>query len=173
MTAGSVGESAAPSSPANVHEKPSSQCPASVSRPAVAKVPITPSQSTGTIAVRMRRRPILVPPSKRITTSAAAAIRSTVSVEISPRPGERVREQRRGEQEQGRPGNAQPLAETARRDSERETRGDEQHDDAEIVRLVHSGDSMDAEASSSVERRTEIALERSRSAGAGKASGVR
>ena len=125
----------------NVHEKPSSQCAASVSRPAVAKVPITPSESTG----------------RRGSEAAQADPRAAVEEDHdergdadpldgrdrdgSPSPGNASESSAAASRNSRRPGNAQPLAETARRDSERETRGDEQHDDAEIVRLVHSGDS--------------------------------
>ena len=59
--------------------------------------------------------------------------------------GKRIREQGRGHKEQRRPGHAEPLAHAARGDCEGEARGDEEHKNSEVVRLVHPADSMDAE----------------------------
>ena len=87
ITAGSVGAIAAPTSPEVIHENPSSQCAARATIPAVANVPGRPSSSTGTHAVRRRRRPIREPPSKRITTSATTPIRSTVRIWSLPSDG--------------------------------------------------------------------------------------
>ena len=83
ITAGSVGATAAPSTPAIVQPKPSAQCANSATAPAVANVPRTPSVATGTQAACRRRRPIAEPPSKRITISATVATRSTVRIETS------------------------------------------------------------------------------------------
>ena len=91
ITAGSVGARAAPSTPASFHEKPSTRCAATASRPAVTKVPSTPIDSTGQTDWRMRGQPMSMPPLRRIATSATTAIRSTVctdtvSGQIAPAP---------------------------------------------------------------------------------------
>ena len=88
ITAGSVGATAAPSRPAVIQPSPSAQWANTATSPAVAKVPSTPSDTIGTAATRKRRRPIDVPPSKRITISATVATRSTV--EIGSRSDEKM-----------------------------------------------------------------------------------
>src|SRR6476469_4718255 len=88
ITAGSVGASAAPRIPAVIQPKPKSQCAASAIRPAVAKVPSSPSAVIGRAAARKRCHPTSMPPSKRIAMSATAAIRSTSTVERRSRPGQ-------------------------------------------------------------------------------------
>ena len=51
-------------------------------------MPSTPSERIGTAALRKRRQPMSMPPSKRITISATTPIRSTVTNETaSPRLG--------------------------------------------------------------------------------------
>ena len=78
-----------------------------------------------------------MPPSKRITTSATTPIRSTVRIEMSPSDGKASESERRGDQEERRPGHAKPLAHPARDHCEREPGRDEQHDQSELVDLVH------------------------------------
>ncbi len=81
ITAGSVGAIAAPRRPEVTQERPSAQCANAATRPAVAKVPSTPSEAIGIAAARKRRQPIDEPPSKRITISATVATFSTVEID--------------------------------------------------------------------------------------------
>ncbi len=81
MIAGSVGASAAPSTPAVVQEKPSTKCETSASSPAVMNVPSRPSDTIGIADSRKRLQPTRSPPSKRITASEIEATRSTLRVE--------------------------------------------------------------------------------------------
>ena len=62
-TAGSVGATAAPRSPAVSHPSPKAQCAKAATAPAVANVPRTPSVTTGTAAGLNLRQPIAAPPS--------------------------------------------------------------------------------------------------------------
>lgn len=82
MTAGSVGASAAPRMPANVHEKPKNKCAASAISPAVANVPSTPREAISTAEARKRRQPTCIPPSKRMAIRATTPIRSTWRIEV-------------------------------------------------------------------------------------------
>src|SRR6478735_9388310 len=88
ITAGSVGATAAPRIPAVVQSKPNSVWAKTAITPAVANVPTTPSTLIGTIDSRNLGHPTCMPPSKRITTSATTAIRSTSTVDSSDRPGQ-------------------------------------------------------------------------------------
>src|SRR4029079_10355516 len=88
ITAGSVGATAAPRIPAVVQSKPNSVWAKTAITPAVANVPTTPSTLIGTIDSRNLGQPTCMPPSKRITTSATTAIRSTSTVDSSDRPGQ-------------------------------------------------------------------------------------
>src|SRR5919199_954101 len=88
MTAGSVGASAAPRTPAIVQSKPKKAWAKTAITAAVANVPTTPSDVIGSAAPRKRRQPTCMPPSKRITISATTPIRSTLWIEIAvSRPG--------------------------------------------------------------------------------------
>ena len=80
VTAGSVGASAAPMIPAVVQSTSSSSFAATAITPAVANVPTVPSRMIGVAAALKRRRPMCMPPLKRITTRATTAIRSTVRI---------------------------------------------------------------------------------------------
>src|SRR5919197_2082 len=88
ITAGSVGASAAPRTPAIVQSKPKKAWAKAAITAAVANVPMTPSTVIGNAAPRKRRQPTCMPPSKRITISATTPIRSTLWIEITvSRPG--------------------------------------------------------------------------------------
>ena len=78
MTAGSVGASAAPSTPDSVQLRSSRKWAQTAVRTAVVSVPTMPSVAIGTTARRNRRQPMFMPPSKRIRTTATTPIRSTV-----------------------------------------------------------------------------------------------
>ena len=84
-TAGSVGASAAPTTPASFQSMPSSQCAAPVSTAAVMNVPAIPSAMIGPAAARKRRQPVSMPPLSNTTMSAMTATRSTVRTETSSR----------------------------------------------------------------------------------------
>ena len=66
MTAGSVGASAAPTTPASFQSMPSSQCAAPASTPAVMNVPTSPSDMIGPADARKRRQPMSMPPLNNI-----------------------------------------------------------------------------------------------------------
>ena len=89
-TAGSVGDSAVPTSNDACHEKPKKKCAASAIPVAVSAVPMMPTTVMVPAEARNRRQPMCIPPSKRTKTSATVTIRSLTTFETVPRTGKSV-----------------------------------------------------------------------------------
>ena len=138
MTAGSVGAIAAPISPDVIHEKSSSQCAASVDQTGGRERSEDAEREDGN---RGGAEPAQADPRAAVEEDHDegddADPLDGADRDVSER-GKGVRKQRRGDQEQGRPGNPKPLAQPARHDREREPGRDEEHDQSEVVDLVHS-----------------------------------
>ena len=93
--------------------------PAAPATAAVTSVPATPSQTVAPAAERNRRRPMCMPPSKRITASATVTICSTVGIADRAQPRPQVGGDRGADQEDRRRRDAQPLAEPVGQHRER------------------------------------------------------
>ena len=121
------------------------------SAPAVRTCRGHPSESIGTSARRSRRQPISMPPSKRITTSATTAIRSTVTNEIaSRRPGQRSEAAAATTRKRAALGIASRSVSRRAEQREGEARRDDEHDLPEGCDLVHPGHNLRSPAAALV-----------------------
>ena len=145
MTAGSVGAIAAPTRPDVVHEKPSSQC--------AARATIAGGRERARNAERAARGP------QRRSQAAQADPRAAVEeddderddadpldgpdLELSPSEGKTSESTAAATRKIAGPGHADALAEPARQHREREARRNEEHDQPEVVHLVHRDDARE------------------------------
>ena len=88
-TAGSVGDSAVPSSRASFQPRPNRTCAATAAAAAVTNVPATPIHTVAVAAVRNFRQPMCIPPSNRMNASATLTTLCTVPSLSRPKPGNR------------------------------------------------------------------------------------
>ena len=88
-TAGSVGDSAVPSSSAARQSRAKSRWASAATAAAVTNVPATPSQAIGTAARRKLASPMPMPPSNRTSTRQTVTTRCTCSIGIRPSAGNR------------------------------------------------------------------------------------
>ncbi|MEJ1229837.1 MAG: hypothetical protein WDM88_03065 [Galbitalea sp.] len=115
-TAGSVGESAAPSRSAVRQSEPNPRCASTARAAAVTAVPATPSQVTAPATGRNRFQPIWIPPSNRMNTSASVTMSSSARWETVPRAGKTADATAAAMRKSAGVGDPDALAEPVRQD---------------------------------------------------------